>query len=431
MVYYLTRLIEADLQVVNSATQARAALLVEEFENIRTAWEWAVQTGDAHWLDHAAHPLTILVICRGWPRLTVTFLAQGATALETSSLRSARFVRGRLLAMESLAWRMLGNYSYVLQCAEQALVLLKGSEDPASIAMAQNLIGATKIEEGDYEEAEHYLDQALKLATEHQQPVITANTHFWHGRLAVFRGEFDLAKIHLHCSLELYRSVNEEIGALRCMNILAELPARRHDDLLSSLASFEEVLIHARRLGDARTLSVALENVGVTRVLTGQDPAPALALLEESLALNQKIGNTVGLSYLLHAIAYAHIHLGHFDAAAHALQQGIAHLGVKRLGEQPQLRSVLLELLEGFGLLYSRQGDSVKAVEILSLAATHPSTPDFTRRRATQELATLAAQLSAESYAAAAERGHADSLDRLLSELVAPSAMQLGSGGGP
>jgi tetratricopeptide (TPR) repeat protein len=224
------------------------------------------------------------------------------------------------------------------------------------------------------------------------------------------QGTLDRAREHFQRGLELFRAHDDWYGIIGCLNGLAQLPARQ-GDLLASLALLEEVLVYARDLGEQRSLSTVLENVGAVRVIVGMDPEPALAMLEEGLAIRRQYGNPIWLGAGLHSLVYAYIHLRRYDDARHQLSEALKI--VAPLGVRPEL----LELIEGVGRLYTHMGRYTEATELLALVVEYPVGNNFTRIRARAELDTLAQKLAADHYQAAYTRGVARAPVALALEL--------------
>lgn len=412
MHYYLGQLNDLATGVVNPQTWVRATELAEEIENIHLAWKRAIAQRNIDLLAQSGTALTLLVRCRGWLARGVAMLREAAIVLEAFPRDSvASSIYAQFLLLESRLQHQLGDLHAAMQRAQGAYERFQQLGSRAHVAQALWLQGSLQCDEGQYEQARTLLTTASELISAEKEPSIFAEIQRWLGRVTMEQGTLDTAQTHFQHGLELFRACDDWYGIIGCLNGLAQLPARR-GDLLGSLAPLEEVLVYARALGEQRSLSTILENVGAVRVIVGMDPKPALAMLEEGLEVRRQLGNQIWLANGLHSMAYAYIHLRRYDAARYQLSEALKM--VAPLGVRPEL----LELIEGVGLLSARMGRYTKATELLALVVEYPVGNSFTRIRARTELDSLAQKLAADHYQAAYARGAARDPVVLALELV-------------
>jgi DNA-binding SARP family transcriptional activator/predicted ATPase len=412
MHYYLDQLNDLATGVVNPQTRARATELAEEIEHIHLAWKRAIAQLNLDLLARSGPALTLLARCRGWLARGAAMLREASTALATFPPDStAGHLYAQLLLLEGRLSHQLGDLNRTLQIAWEAHERFQLLGSAGGVARALWLQGMLLCDAGDYAQAHTLLTAASGLVTAEEEPATVAEVQRWLGRVALEQGALDAAQVHFQCGLELFRAHNEWYGIIGCLNALAQLPARQ-GDLLASLAPLEEVLVYARELGEQRSLSTVLENVGAVRVKVGMTPEPALALLEEGIEIRRQYGNPVWLGWGIHSLAYAYIYLRRYDDARHQLSEALKM--VAPFGVRPEL----LELIEGVGLLYAHMGRYTEATELLALVVEYPVGSSFTRIRARNELDTLAQKLAAEPYQAAYKRGAARAPVALALELA-------------
>lgn len=78
----------------------------------------------------------------------------------------------------------------------------------------------------------------------------------------------------------------------------------------------------------------------------------------------------------------------------------------------------------GLASLLAREGELLRAVELIALALHHPATYHGDRVRAQELLAELESELSSEVLAAAIARGQARELDAVAEEILRGSAKE-------
>ena len=332
MHYYLGQLDDIAAGVINPQTWARATELAEEIDNIHLAWKRAITQLNFDLLAQSGPALALMARCRGWLNRGVAMLHEASVALESSPTDSVTSqVYAQLLLLESRLVDLLGDLHKGLQIAQEAHKRFQLLDRMAEVAHALWLQSAILCDLGDYKQSFILLTTASELISAEEEPIIVAEIQRWLGRVTMEQGALDRAQEHFQRGLELFRACDDWHGIIGCLNGLAQLPARR-GDLLASLAPLEEVLVYARALGEQRSLSTVLENVGAVRVVVGMDPAPALAILEEGLAMRRQYGNPIWLGAGIHSLVYAYIHLQRYDDARHQLSKALKMVAPLALG---------------------------------------------------------------------------------------------------
>ena len=186
--------------------------------------------------------------------------------------------------------------------------------------------------QGAYGEAEHLLQESLRIARALADPGLTSAALFELGNVA---------------------------------NDREKLPEAR--------ALYDEALALRRQIGDRRGVAMALHNMAVVAEAL-QDPREAMRLYEEALALHREVGNRSMEAHTLNGLGLVAQALGDMSAARSRQEQALAihrSLGDKRgisfslrelgataaqLGELPLAASHLAECMEILRLLGDRQG---------------------------------------------------------------------------
>ncbi len=120
---------------------------------------------------------------------------------------------------------------------------------------------------------------------------------------------------------------------------------------------------------------------------------------QEGLEHFQSIGHRWGIATSLCRIGFAEIALGNTSEARHSFYQGLRH------SLESKYLSTTIYALIGFGIVWSNEGDSERAVELLTLALNHPITPALYKDIARRELNALKTKVTEDEFAAAEERG--------------------------
>jgi predicted ATPase len=313
-------------------------------ETIRAyAAERAVEAGEWASLEerHAAHFLDLAQ--RAEPELQGPEQSRWLDVLaeEHENLRRAlrtflaRGEAGPALRLCAALWRfwwIRGSWTEGRTNIDAALRLAEtGGPSPARARALR--AGATLARgQGAYGEAEHLLQESLRIARALADPTLTSAALFELGNVA---------------------------------NEREKLPEAR--------ALYDEALALLRQVGDLRGVAMALHNLAVVAEAL-QDPREAMRLYEEALALHRDLGNRSMEAHTLNGLGVVAQALGDASTSRSRQEQALAihrSLGDKRgtsfslrelgaiaaqLGELPQAGSHLAECMEILRLLGDRQG---------------------------------------------------------------------------
>jgi hypothetical protein len=145
------------------------------------------------------------------------------------------------------------------------------------------------------------------------------------------------------------------------------------------------------------------------------DYASALELLEQSLAIREKLGSPHDLAVVLDNLGYVKSALGRTaDAQAD-------FLAALRLAHATRAMTMVNDIIVGLAGLLPLPEEGSRAVELLAYALHSPVSWRETKLRAERWLAERAAHLPAEITAAAEARGKACAYDEVVADLLASS----------
>ncbi len=270
---------------------AQLAAVAAEPEQVRAAWDWAVDARDAEVLRMLAGPLTLHDRqCGGW-REAIVQRRRALDALEPPAGATPddanRAARARLLAGLADLQYATGVLDEAAASAQRAIALAEGLADDSPLA-----------------------DALMTLHSVHWQ-----------------RGELDAAE----ATIERYRALAQtssdrtrEAHALTSLGMLAK-ERGRHEDALNRYQA-ARALFHA--VGDTVHLVTLLNNLGNLLRMMGRG-REAIDALEEGLHWSRHHGTATDEPFLLTNLALVHEDLGRTGeaatTAARALASGRAH----------------------------------------------------------------------------------------------------------
>ena len=252
---------------------------------------------------------------------------------------------------------------------ERALATGAGRESAAR-ATALGRVGAIAGDQGDFEEAERYLDESLALADRIGDAPIAARALRGLGILASNRSDFGRAAALFEQALTGFRDQEDQPGIARCLNDLG-LVAERQGDHDRAIVYQEEALPIARRLGDRWQVCVILGNLGGAYYDRG-DFARGEALSEEALGLARRLGDTFGVAVNLHNLGNCALRLGDIGGAIERYQETLEL--TRQLGE----RHLASRTLDRLGVALHRCGAPRPAARLFGAAAALREATDDT-----------------------------------------------------
>lgn len=185
------------------------------------------------------------------------------------------------------------------------------------------------------------------------------------GLLATWQGDFDAAERWHRESLDLYRSLDDEIGTANAWENLGIVAQER-----GSLELAEELHLRSleirRELDDAWGIAGSLNNLG-TIAASRQKFDAARQLLEESLSLLRQIGHDQGVGNVLTNLSVVAYRQHRYNEAARLLDESLAIR--RRIGDQRGIGISLLHL--GRVALRGRDLDRARSQLLMSLEIAH------------------------------------------------------------
>lgn len=286
-----------------------------ELDNLRTAWNWAVQQGDMTVLAQMTLGLSRFYSLTGLYQEGVQAFQQAIQALAARpSDAETGLALGMLLAHEANLLDYLGLYEETLTLARTAVEQCAAL--PCAKAFALLQLGRALHGLGEYDGAAQSLMTALELSPKDHERCVRAEILNELGDIALTRGQPEQASQSYHAALTLYRQMNDLRGE---GSVLANLSTISQNQGRSEEArSFcEQALTNLHEIGDRRGECHTLTLLGnVLQEL--QDFQHARACLEEALTIYREIGDRAGECWGLNTLGYSlFIHRALDEARSH------------------------------------------------------------------------------------------------------------------
>jgi predicted ATPase/DNA-binding CsgD family transcriptional regulator len=369
-------------RVGDLTTQQRDALAQTQIEldNIRTAWQWAVEQQNVANLRRAAMPF--FAFCQGQSRYQegVDALIRAFDALQRApaSAEKSRTLADLLTGRGWLELR-LGRAEEAGQALERACQIYAATQfapEPVMGADPMAALPLVAVIRGDYHLAVDLANEAWQAASAHNDPANLTLAGYSLTSAAIARGSYKEAFDHARKTLSLARLVGNRWFTAYIHNHLGEI-TQALGDLAAARNYFQTSYEIRREFDDPEGMAVALNHLGDIALQEGAYE-DAQELYQQSLRLYKGIGDRGGLMRSLHGLGVAAHQLGQ-----HALAQRYL-LAALQLAAESQITPILLSVLSSVGAFLLESSSRRWGIAALVCVEQHPAcdliTQDQVRR---------------------------------------------------
>lgn len=292
--------------------------LERERDNLRTALEWALESGELE---------SGLCLAGGlWP----FWYTSGAWSEGYSWLRQLwEATNGRLPALRAalgyriafLAWSM-GLYQEAVAYAEEGLACCREDRTDVSAVLSRASLGLGVLYQGDLARAKDIIQEALAISRELGDPGVSANTLIALGHVAWYAGDVAWARAIHEESLALARSLGDLLLIGFALTGLERVSLQQ--------AQFEQVRSYCQEsraifeaLGDRRGVAKALTHEGLAAYHQGQYDQ-AVEAYTQSLALYKELGDKRGIATVLTELGLAVLQQHNLALACRLQEESLA-----------------------------------------------------------------------------------------------------------
>jgi tetratricopeptide (TPR) repeat protein len=383
--------------------------LTADFENIRLAWEWAVQHGYHQELRQAGHPLMLYHELRNTFHEAQEQFEQAVESarakLDGAGLQHSAYelLLGDMLS--SLGWFTfrLAQVDEALDLIRQANRLLRKHQQPASLALNLWHYATVCWFAGQFDEASQFVLEALEIVQELGDAWAVANLTVNLGALAHERGQYDQAYRLLTEGLALSRVCGDPRLISFAIIYLDRNPQIRgsYDEMKSLLV---EVLELAVQTGNRYGKGVVLERLALAEQAAG-DIACARQLMQESIQLYTEIEDRWSLSRGLTLLGDISHSSGDWQEAEQIYCQAF------QTAMAAHLYPNALDALAGLAAVKAARDEDNSGLQMAQVVLQHPAATQAARQQAEQVLAGIGPALDHEPL---------KTLPQILDEIVNP-----------
>jgi predicted ATPase/DNA-binding SARP family transcriptional activator len=384
--YYLKFLAQRTAALRGRGQQTALAEIHQELDNIRAAWRWGVERGNAALVGPACDGLFQVYEMRSFFQEGVEVFAQAARRFAGAAEPEAQVAWGKLLAGQGWFAFQVGRQAEARELLEQSLAVLRPLAGKAELVSPLNHLAAVTYYAGDYVEANRLVDEALKVSTAYGDSYGMAVAKTILGQIAYLVGEYEDARRYSRESLAIERELGNRWGTVFPLISLGRV-AQALGEYEEARRYFEEGLAIREGLNDLRGVALCVNQLGDIATALGEHNQ-ARWRYQESLGLFKEIGNRAGVATSLTRLGYNALAVQDVRAA-HGYLFAALHTAWET-GAVPRI----LEALAGLATVLA--GDEPeRARELAVVVWTHPAVTQESRDRVAKLLeraATLVAR---------------------------------------
>ena len=317
------------------------------------------------------------------------FATREALTLYDQALEVAGHLRDAVAAHTLMAihqgrsnlYFVLSNFEQARAEGEHLLILAHQAGDRMSEGAALASMGWASAWGHDFERGLAYARQAIDIATQVDAKKVLASGYFTIGWVHAVTGRLDQTREETHKALMVSQSVGDV--SHQSLSLSSTGLLKNWEGEYVQAAQFQS---EGLRIACEHNLLVPLLRglFGYGVILTGQGEYDgARAVLEEGLALSEKVGDKFWSHRLLNSLGWLYMEVGDFDRALDFNQRGAE--GAQQRGDPETIANAELNL----GDIFLARGELMLAQEILNEVyrlAHDPATSDWMRWRYSMHL---------------------------------------------
>lgn len=478
--YYLTLLKTREGILLSQGQPEALAELDEEIENIRLAWQWAVEQDQLEALARTGVALYHYYQIRNRYQEGEEIFAQTATHLQRSANLAGQAQFERVLTQALARWGaltyFLGEYELANKRLHESLAMARHLGASQEIAFILNLLGQMAGWQGKDAEARLLLQQSLALSREIGDDHNTADALERLAQFSLHLGEYDQGKRLAEESLAISRRLGRPDWMAKALDTLG-LVTFFLGEYSQAERYYGDCLAISEKRGDQYSMALALGGLGlVAWAVGGAGAAKAIPYAEKGLALSRGIGHQLHIAGRLSILGLLANSVGDYAQAQQYGQEALAiarrldspifacfglcvlgqaagglsdfHTGRKYLVEAleitfrarliPQVLDTLFDFADLLVKESSQAGISkpapsqqaALALVQLVLVAHHPQAKQISKERANRLITHLETELPADVVAAAKAQGQSQLLDDMIETVLSNSARPVRLTGG-
>jgi ATP/maltotriose-dependent transcriptional regulator MalT len=343
------------------------AEIAAELENIRAAWQWAVELADLAAIEKSREALALFFQFQG-RYLEATRALEKAIACVRREEPTApnELLLAKLLIGLGWIYIRLGRLVEAEAALLEAQGLYRGPDLLPGYASDPRLpLGVLASIRGDYAEVARLGEEVRQVSKTHPHRWNRGFAYYLLARAALLQGQYEAAQQYAQQAYTITQETQDRWFMAYCLNELGNV-ACALDDYAAAKIHYQSSYALREEFSDPEGMAVALNRLAGIALLQAAY-AEAGQLYQRSLAFYRQINDRGGLATSLNGLACVAVAQGDYPVAQHQFQQAL------QIAAEIQFIPLILSVLVGVAELLLRAGRVEHGLELLTLAGSHPA----------------------------------------------------------
>jgi predicted ATPase len=409
--YYLSLLRDCDRDLRSANHHRSLRALVQEIDNIRTAWLRACKQNRFDLLEPALRGFGGMYELAGW-------LQEGVAQLEIvveaarAACRQGEYeqrVLGEALALQGMICFRWGKFDSAQSILEESIHIVRRFGDPALLHRPLLYRGIVLHLNGELDQAQTYMEESLVCARMCGERWFEAYAVFNLGYIASLRGQYGEGYARMCDGLAIWRTIGDPRSIALGLNYRSPA-AIKLGYYTETQRDLEESLVYCEQVNDRWGKGTALRCMGLAALAQG-DAGAAEELFRRSLDVFE--GYVVGWDIVRSLIYWGEAAgaLGKQEEARRILCEALVQV------QMTHAAPLAMDALAAMAALLLRDGAVAQALRIASFVLAHPATTYESKKRADQLCSEAEARLTPELVKCRGKWTARDTLETLVSEV--------------
>jgi predicted ATPase/class 3 adenylate cyclase len=381
--YYSDYLYKRYPDMVGGRQQEAVQEIAEDLQNIRTAWQWAIENSKVKELHKSAGSLFYFCQVKCYYQEGVEGAENAIRSLESIP---ADDVRDQTLVdlLTYLGWLYIR-----LGKLDQAREVLKRSRqiyqkyDPTmrmeSITDPASALGILEVILGNYSRAAELGEESRRVNESRGDQWNLMFSYYVLANATLAQGEYEKARQAAESAYAIAEARNERWFRAYILIDLGNV-ARAQGDYEQARQHYQESYRLREEFHDSEGMAVALNHLGEIAILQ-EDYALAEEFYQRSIAAYQGIGDRGGLATALNGLGRAARCLGKVEAARRHYHEAL------QIAAQIQFLPLMISVLINISILFLEARQNQRAAEVLVMVLDHPAIEQMDKERVWKILA--------------------------------------------
>lgn len=445
--YYAAYLSASEDKLARTLPDSKFDEVIRDIENIRLAWQFAVEHGNVENIARMLRPLFQLYDAQSNYRDIEGMFGEAVDKLKAMPDENIALPLARTQAYQGACNFRMDRYETAERLLKAALPVLQAHDAAFELRHGLLMLGRCAAARGRYAEAKDSFSGAAEMMRAAGDFGGLAHALFRLASSATMLGEYDRAEAYMAQGLGVM-SESDKTAKMFSLIVRGDLDVRR-GRFEEAQAVFEEALALSTEMQSRSNHAMILADLAQALIALGQHDR-AKTLCSQSFDQNHELQNQWGQAYALLYLGRAYDETGQHTQAQECFRQGIQICeasGIQttlilllrqsarihtyqhdfatagqllqralKISLASEIPALTLDVLTGFAGVSAIQQENADAAAIAACVAAHPAATFETRAEAERILAELGQPLPTDGEVPALDLIIARCLDRMYAE---------------